>query len=229
MIQEAVKNPLTLAARNLAKVTEAIAKRDSKVVNKEDPVAELKKILEGKKRAPGQSSTLKVSTMAGSDVKVNLSKFASANDIFSQMKPVKEEILSAPRPQLGRGLKPGTQSILLDAKPQINQRNKLQIRIPNRSRLPSNSKEASDMKSAMTKAQAIATLKRSSSQVINDPKAKAGEAKRRKLEAIRKRVESSLIEEEESHSKKEQSAQIKEALDAALKRKSSHQKRTESY
>ena len=221
MIQEAVKNPLTLAARNLAKVTE-VAKRDSKVVNT-DPVAELKQILEGKKRPPGQSSTLKVSTMAGSDVKVNLSKFASANDIFSQMKPVKEEILSAPRPQLGRGLKPGTLSVLLDAKPQMNQTNKLQIRIPNRSRVASNSKEALDIKSAMIKAQAVATLKRSN-QVMNDPKAKAEEAKRRKLEAIRKRVESSLIEEEESHCKKEQSAQVKEALDAALKKKSSHQK-----
>ena len=231
MIQEAVKNPLTLAARNLAKVTECSAKKDSKDLKNSNPCQELKEILDGKRRqvSVGQTSSLRVSSLTGNEVKVNLSKFSSANDIFSQMKPVKQEVISAPKPQLGRGLTPGTKSVALDVKKAvIPASNRLQIRIPSRAKIASNSREANDIRSSMVKAHAAVVLKRSASQMLSqsndDPKVKAEEAKRKKIEAIKRKVELALQAEDESIKSGQQSKQVKDALEAALKRKSSHQK-----
>jgi minichromosome maintenance protein 10 len=223
MIQEAVKNPLTLAARNLAKVTEATAKKDSKDFQEVDPCKELKELLDGKRKQGARSSTF--SSSINNSIKVNLSKFSSANDIFSQMKPVKEELIAAPKPQLGRGFTPGSKSVALDVKPIIHPSNRLQIRIPNRARMANNSKEARDIRSSATKAHAAAVLKRSSSQMsqADDPKSKAEEAKRKKLEAIKKRVEMSLDEEESKKTGQQENKQVRDALEASLKRKSSHQ------
>lgn len=94
MIAEAVKNPLTLAARNFAQAMKKKAIMCSEAEGKPyyDPVVRRQK------------------TSVGS--RVNLSEFTNADEIFSKLKPVRDEVVTASRPQLGRGCDPSSNVLL---------------------------------------------------------------------------------------------------------------------
>ena len=101
MIADAVRNPLTLAARNMVKLQQIQKNGGTTAKGHMDDEEEGMSTVVVKRKKQSESS------------RVNLSQFTAADEIFSKLKPVRQEIISAARPLLARGSGPGS-NVFLD-------------------------------------------------------------------------------------------------------------------
>ena len=178
MIDEALKTPLTLAAKNLkAAITDPQSSSNAK-----------------------NGSCFKAKIEASKGQRISLSGATNPGDIFKHLKPV--EVTSAPVPMLGRGLKPGQEvTISLTKNCDVDPRSKANAASSCRKMsMEDERKLRHNLMMAKRKAVAAKVLA-----VANDPE----EQKRKKLEALKKRVARNLEGEDQVESKEAKLARSK--------------------